>query len=298
MPTGVSLECIRRGRATLKELAEKAGRDPRSLHIFAFGQPGQFTNRQESQALEKADISHAAIWLRRSMQDDAIAELEELADMLLPSCGAEQHAMRPAVASVVVSVRHQTRGTVLCKRATLARGFRNRSHGLLGRAQLGTDEGMLIEAARFIPLMWMHTLFMNFPIDIVFLGRDNVVIKIQTSLKPWRFSAIVFGARRAIELPNGAAIRTEKRSWRLYFDHKSLDANFMKPGREPPGLLEVSKNTLTFTSERPLTSARPRLSAFSRKSSLTRVRPTTSSASRDASAIRLNASPREDFLAL
>ena len=42
------------------------------------------TNRQENQALEKAGIRRAAIWLRRSMQDDAIAELEELADMLLP----------------------------------------------------------------------------------------------------------------------------------------------------------------------------------------------------------------------
>jgi uncharacterized protein len=51
-------------------------------------------------------------------------------------------------------------------------------------------------------------MFMNFPIDIVFLGRDNVVMKIQASLKPWRLSAIVFGARRAIELPQGAAIKT------------------------------------------------------------------------------------------
>jgi|SRR6516225_1446858 probable F420-dependent oxidoreductase len=83
LPTGVSVEGIQRGRATLNELAEKAGRDPRSLNIIAFGQPGQFTNLQEIQALEKAGISHTTIWLRRTKRDDVIAELEELAHLVL-----------------------------------------------------------------------------------------------------------------------------------------------------------------------------------------------------------------------
>lgn len=82
LPTGVSLEGIERGRTTLNELAEKAGRDPRSLNIIAFGQPGQFTTSQEIQGLEKAGISHTTIWLRRSKQDDVIAELEELSNLL------------------------------------------------------------------------------------------------------------------------------------------------------------------------------------------------------------------------
>ena len=77
------MENIQRGRATLNELAEKAGRDPRSLNIIAFGQPGQFTNRREIQALEEAGIQHATIWLRRTKQDDVIAELEELAHLVL-----------------------------------------------------------------------------------------------------------------------------------------------------------------------------------------------------------------------
>jgi probable F420-dependent oxidoreductase len=83
LPTGVSVEGIQRGRTTLNELAEKAGRDPRSLNIIAFGQPGQFTNRQDIQALEEAGIPHATIWLRRTKQDDVIAELEELAHLVL-----------------------------------------------------------------------------------------------------------------------------------------------------------------------------------------------------------------------
>jgi len=117
--------------------------------------------------------------------------------------------MVPSAAPVVVCVRNQTRGTVLCSRATLARGFRQRGRGLLGRSQLGHDEGMVIEGGRFIPLMWMHTFFMTFPIDIVFLGRGDVVMKIQASLRPWRLSALVFGACKAIELCEGAAIRAK-----------------------------------------------------------------------------------------
>jgi uncharacterized protein len=113
------------------------------------------------------------------------------------------------IAPVVLCVRNQTRGTVLCSRATLAHSFRDRTRGLLGRRQLDSDEGMLIEADRFLPLMWMHTFFMTFPIDIVFLSRGNIVIKIQASLKPWRLSAIVFGAHKAIELSEGAAIRAK-----------------------------------------------------------------------------------------
>jgi len=82
LPTGVSLEGVQRGRATLNELAEKAGRDPRSLSIIAFGQPGQFATSQEIRALEKAGISHATIWLRRTKRDEVIAEVEALANLL------------------------------------------------------------------------------------------------------------------------------------------------------------------------------------------------------------------------
>jgi probable F420-dependent oxidoreductase len=83
LPTGVSIDGIQRGRATLNELAQKAGRDPLSLKIIAFGQPGQFTNRQEIQALEAAGISDATIWLRRTKKNDVNGELEELAHLVL-----------------------------------------------------------------------------------------------------------------------------------------------------------------------------------------------------------------------
>jgi uncharacterized protein len=113
-----------------------------------------------------------------------------------------------AAAPLVLRVNNQTRGTVLCARATVAQGFHGRTRGLMRHRALGLDEGMLFEAEPLIPLMWMHTFFMTFPIDIVFFDRTDVVMKVQTSLKPWRLSAIMFGARKAVELSAGAANRS------------------------------------------------------------------------------------------
>jgi len=64
---------------------------------------------------------------------------------------------------------------------------------------------MLFENGRFTPFMWMHMFFMRFAIDIVFIGRSDRVIRINRRLRPWQVSSIVFGARRALELPAGAA---------------------------------------------------------------------------------------------
>lgn len=79
LPTGASLETIQRGCTTLNELAEKAGRDPKSLQVIAFGQPNQFRSREELKPLEKIGITHATIWLKRMKENEVITELEDLA---------------------------------------------------------------------------------------------------------------------------------------------------------------------------------------------------------------------------
>ena len=100
---------------------------------------------------------------------------------------------------------NQSRGTVLCARLEDAEGLAAKGRGLLGRDGLEPGNGMLFENGRFTPFMWMHMFFMRFAIDIVFLGRGDTVIRINRRLKPWRVSSVVFGARRALELPAGAA---------------------------------------------------------------------------------------------
>jgi uncharacterized protein len=104
---------------------------------------------------------------------------------------------------------NKTRGTVLCARLEDAGGIAGKSRGLLGRDGLEADAGMLFEAGRWEPFMWMHMLFMRFAIDIVFLDHHGAVIRINHSLKPWRLSSLVWGAHKAIELAAGATMRSQ-----------------------------------------------------------------------------------------
>jgi hypothetical protein len=71
--------------------------------------------------------------------------------------------------------------------------------GLLGRRELESDEGILLRPASSV-----HTCFMRFPIDAVFLGDDLVVRKIVRGLRTWR-AAGARGARAVLELPAGAS---------------------------------------------------------------------------------------------
>jgi uncharacterized membrane protein (UPF0127 family)/CheY-like chemotaxis protein len=74
-----------------------------------------------------------------------------------------------------------------------------RMRGLLGRRHLPEGEGLLLEPAPAI-----HTAFMRFPIDVVFLDAYMRVIKVVDSLPPWR-SAAARSARAVLELAAGQA---------------------------------------------------------------------------------------------
>lgn len=73
--------------------------------------------------------------------------------------------------------------------------------GLLGRRSLPAGEGLLLRPAASI-----HTAFMRFAIDAVFLDRDGVVMHIAPDLRPWRMAA-KHGARAVLELPARSAER-------------------------------------------------------------------------------------------
>ena len=68
---------------------------------------------------------------------------------------------------------------------------------------------MLFLAGRLEPFMCMHMMFMRFAIDVVFLDRDDRVIRINHGLRPWRISSLVWGARKALELEAEAAARSQ-----------------------------------------------------------------------------------------
>ena len=104
---------------------------------------------------------------------------------------------------------NMTRSSVLCARLEEAANTMARSKGLIGRAGLDQESGMLFAATPLIPLMWMHTFFMLFPIDMVFVDRSQKIIRIMHNVKPWRFTAPVARARWVMELTAGAAARNQ-----------------------------------------------------------------------------------------
>ena len=92
-------------------------------------------------------------------------------------------------------------GHVVCEHCLLAETALARLRGLLGRSGLSSDEGMLLRPASSI-----HTAFMRFAIDAVFLDREDRVLKVAAELSPWRMAACK-GARAVLELPAGEAQR-------------------------------------------------------------------------------------------
>jgi uncharacterized protein len=90
---------------------------------------------------------------------------------------------------------------VVCERCAVASTPFARMRGLLGRRGLGADEGILLRPASSV-----HTFFMRFPIDVVFLAGDGEVLKVAPSLPPWR-TAGARGAKAVVELSAGEAER-------------------------------------------------------------------------------------------
>lgn len=94
-------------------------------------------------------------------------------------------------------VINSTRGTVLATRIDVADSASKRSKGLLGRDGLGQGEGLWI-----VPCESVHTFFMRFAIDLVYLDRKNKVKKVRSAVPAWRLSACLT-AHSIIELPAG-----------------------------------------------------------------------------------------------
>ena len=90
-------------------------------------------------------------------------------------------------------------GGVVCEACELATTPLRRMRGLLGRDGLDGDQGMWIR-----PTFAIHTWFMRFPIDAVFLDRDLRVLRVVPALRPWR-GAACRGARSVLELRPGEA---------------------------------------------------------------------------------------------
>lgn len=97
-------------------------------------------------------------------------------------------------------VTDQDRRLVVAREARIAKTHWSRFLGLMGRRKLGEGEGLLL-----IPGGSIHTLFMRFPIDAIFLDRDWKVRKIASNVKPYRMAFGARGVGIVLEVPAGTA---------------------------------------------------------------------------------------------
>ncbi len=127
---------------------------------------------------------------------------------------------RRLAAPQLLRALNRTRGTLLAARLEVANSGPARRKGLLGRKGLAGGEGLWI-----IPCESVHTFFMRFAIDLVYLDRQNRVKKVRSRVGPWRLSAC-FSAYSVIELAAGAVHSSHtERGDTLEFEPAAADGN-------------------------------------------------------------------------
>ena len=105
--------------------------------------------------------------------------------------------------SLPFRVRNVTRGTFLGDAIEKAESSAQRRTGLLKHKKLVEGEGLWIA-----PCEAVHTFFMKFAIDLIYIDRKHRVKSVVRGVRPWRFSAC-FSAHSILELPTGTIDRTK-----------------------------------------------------------------------------------------
>ena len=93
-------------------------------------------------------------------------------------------------------------GAVVAEHVTVADNPLSRFAGLMFRAGLREGHGLALR-----PCNSIHMFFMRFPLDVIFVDGDGRVVRVLDSIRPWRATSFVAGAKAAIELPAGTASR-------------------------------------------------------------------------------------------
>ncbi|PKO43604.1 MAG: hypothetical protein CVU29_10595 [Betaproteobacteria bacterium HGW-Betaproteobacteria-22] len=94
------------------------------------------------------------------------------------------------------TIIHDSTGQALVTKLRHADSYFTRLRGLIGSPPLALQEGILIS-----PCKQVHTHFMKYSIDVVFLDKHLTVINKIEAMPPWRVSSYVAVARYVLELP-------------------------------------------------------------------------------------------------
>jgi len=97
-----------------------------------------------------------------------------------------------------------SRGTVIAETARAADNPWSSFLGLMGKPALPAGEALLIT-----PSSSIHTHFMRFAIDVLYVNKDDVIVGIDRDLRPWRFGRFYKQVRYVVEMAAGGAAGCE-----------------------------------------------------------------------------------------
>ncbi len=80
-------------------------------------------------------------------------------------------------------LHNTTKNHVIATEVIVAKSFLERGRGLLGKKSFPKKKALWIHRCRDI-----HTFFMKFPIDVIFVNKKLQVLSVRTNINPWRFA--------------------------------------------------------------------------------------------------------------
>ncbi len=101
-------------------------------------------------------------------------------------------------------ITNLTRGTTLATDAKMADTWLTRLVGLLNRDNLNAGEALIL-----LPCRAVHTCFMRFGIDVLFISKHNRVVGMVENMVPYKFGKTYKEAYQVVELPVGSIEMTE-----------------------------------------------------------------------------------------
>ena len=81
--------------------------------------------------------------------------------------------------------------------------FFNRLRGLMFTDKLDSGTGLHLKPCRSI-----HTFFMNYPIDVLYMNEQNIIVAIEESVEPGKVGKLYADASSVVELPAGTVQET------------------------------------------------------------------------------------------
>ena len=105
-------------------------------------------------------------------------------------------------------------GIVLAQEVEVASSFLKRMKGLMFRTEMKFGTAMLLN-----PCPQIHTCFMRFALDVLFLDKNGTVLHVIENMKPWRLSPIVYRAAQTLEMPAGTLRGRVKKGAQVLFEN-------------------------------------------------------------------------------